>query len=290
MTTAASEINEKIIEETDQLAQQYSESYADDPLGELRAWLEIAARREAMVREVYGRTQRDERLPGTDAGAGRAAWDVITEIWQQEATHTTLIQSRLADGFVELRSRALGSAVLALMGQVEGRVLCALTGARPSLAQRVARALTAVGAVLTPERVPDFARELTSLNTRDFFLLAQALELTARQSYERMGELLGQIIDQRAHAPSIQLPGLRRALANVRREEEFHEAAFEAMSGWLDADGNFDPAREEAACILEVADLAPRATFDGRSNVVLTDGGLGALFARHGITLVVMPA
>ena len=91
-------------------------------------------------------------------------------------------------------------------------------------------------------------------------------------------------------APSIQARGLRRALAQVRREEEFHEKAFGLMGTWMNAAGDFDPGLDENQCVLRVSDLLPRAGFAAGSNVVFTDGGLGTLFQRHGIVLEVVDA
>jgi hypothetical protein len=289
------ELNYKIIAETNALAAEYRQKFSGDPESELRAWLEIAARREALVYQVYGEAQRKVRLPDMQTGAERAAWDALTEIWQQEAIHTELTRARLASGQVSLGGRPLAPAVLQAIGSLEGRLLCSLTPTRPTLGQALARLFVMAGAVLAPGAVPEFTRELGTMNAREFFELAATLELTARQAYRRMGDLLKLLLAKR-EAPSVQLQGLQRELHRAYLDEDFHERVFLRMTTWMDATGRFKRGLSERECVLQICDLLPQVPEPtrgteplGNSTYVVTDGGIGALAKRHGIELVVVP-
>lgn len=288
-------LNYKIIAETNALAAEYSQKFSGDPEGELRAWLAIAARREALVYEVYGEAQRKVRLPDPQSGAERAAWDTLTEIWQQEAIHTELTRARLSSGLVSLGGGPLAPAVLQTIGAIEGRMLCSLTPARPTLGQALARLCVMAGAVLAPGAVPEFTRELGSMKAREFFELAATLELTARQAYRRMHDLLSSLQAKREE-PSVQLQGLQRELHLAYLDEDFHERAFLRMTSWMDAAGRFKRGLGERECVQQICDLLPQAPEPirgteprGNSTYVVTDGGIGALAKRHGIELVVVP-
>jgi hypothetical protein len=289
------ELNQKIIAETNALAAEYGQKFSGDPEGELRAWLEIAARREALVYQVYGEAQRKERLPDPESGAERAAWDALTEIWQQEAIHTELTRARLASGLVSLGGGPLTPAVVQAIGALEGRLLCSLTPARPSLGQALARLFVMAGAVLAPGAVPEFTRELGAMNAREFFELAATLELTARQAYRRMRDLVS-LFQAKREEPSVQLQGLQRELHRAYLDEDFHERAFLRMTRWMDASGRFKRGLSERECVQQICDLLPQAPEPirgteprGSSTYVVTDGGVGALARRHGIELVVVP-
>ncbi len=289
------DLNSRIIVETNALAAEYSQKFRGDPEGELRAWLEIAARREALVYQVYGEAQRKERLPDPESGAERAAWDALTEIWQQEAIHTELTRARLTSGLVSLRGGPLAPAVLQAIGALEGRLLCSLTPARPTLGQALAQLFVMAGAVLAPGAVPEFARELGTMNAREFFELAATLELTARQAYRRMSDLLRSLQAKREE-PSVQLQGLQRELHRAYIDEDFHQRAFLRMTGWMNAAGRFKRGLSERECVQQICDLLPQAPEPirgteprGNSTYVVTDGGVGALARRHGIELVVVP-
>jgi hypothetical protein len=289
------DLNSRIIAEMNALAEEYSQKFRGDPGGELRAWLEIAARREALVYEVYGEAQRKVRLPNPESGAERAAWDTLAEIWQQEAIHTELTRARLTSGLVSLGGGPLAPAMLQAIGTLEGRLLCSLTPARPTLGQAFARLFVTAGAVLTPGAVPEFARELGSMNAREFFELAATLELTARQSYRRMSNVLSSLQTKRGD-PSVQLKGLQRELHRAYIDEDFHQRAFLRMTGWMNAAGRFKRGLIERECFLQICALLPQAPKPIRgtepredSTYVVTDGGIGALARRHGIDLVVVP-
>ncbi|AKJ03218.1 hypothetical protein ATI61_118113 [Archangium gephyra] len=288
-------LNYKIVTETNVLAAEYRQKFIGDPEGELRAWLEIAARREALVYHVYGEAQRNERLPNPESGAEHAAWDALTEIWQEEAVHTELTRARLASGLMSAGGGPLSPELLQVIGSLEGRLLCSLTPTRPTLGQALARLFVMAGAALVPGAVPDFARELGTMDTRAFFELAATLELTAKQAYRRMGDLIELILVKREQ-PSVQLQGLQHDLHRAYLDEDFHERAFRWMTRWMDAAGQFKRGLSARECVQQICDLLPQAPEPirgaeprGNSTYVVTDGGIGALAKRHGIKLVVVP-
>ncbi|WNG49122.1 hypothetical protein F0U60_37165 [Archangium minus] len=285
----------KIVAETSALAAKYSQKFSGDPEGELRAWLEIAARREALVYQVYGEAQRKVRLPDPKSGAERAAWDTLTEIWQQEAIHTEFTRARLASGLLSLGGGPLAPAVIQAIGAFEGQLLCNLTPARPTLGHALSRLVVMAGAVLAPGAVPEFTRELGAMNVREFFTLAATLELTAKQAYRRMHDLLS-LLRAKREEPSVQLQGLQRELHRAYVDEDFHERAFSRMTTWMDAAGRFKRELSEPEYFQQICDLLPQASEPIRgteprrnSTYVVTDGGIGALARRHGIELVVVP-
>jgi hypothetical protein len=289
------ELNSKIIAATNELAAKYHQQFSGDPEGELRAWLEIAARREALVYQVYGEAQLKARLPDPKSGAEQAAWDTLTEIWQEEAIHKEMTRARLASGRMSVGGGPLSPTFIQLMGTLEGQLLCSLTPARRTLGQAFARFFVMAGAVVVPEKVPEFTRDLGTMNAREFFELAATLELTARDAYRRMRALLKSLQAKREE-PSVQLQGLQRELKRAYRDETFHERAFRWMTGWMDASGRFKRGLSKEECVREICALLPRAPKPirgteprGNEMYVVTDGGIGALARRHGIELVVVP-
>jgi hypothetical protein len=280
-------LNAEILSETAALAEAYARRFHGAPEAELRAWLHVAARREAMVSDVYGEAERCYRLPEPRTPAGDVAWEAITLIWQHEKVHTTFIEARLKDGI--LQGRNLTADLLIWLGAMEGRLLAALTG-RPGLRRVLAALALRVGAAVMPGAVPGFAAELAELGPREFFLLCGALETTARQSYARMAELAGMLAAsaERDGQPSLQLENLVRGLHLTELDEAFHEQAFHEMAGWVEG-GALDPQLTGRDCALRLARLLPRgerSTRDGRL-LVVTDGGLGKLFKHHGISLAI---
>jgi hypothetical protein len=281
-------LNAEILTETDRLAQAYAERFAGDPMGELQAWLHIAARREAMVSQVYGISERSYRLPEPRLPPGAVAWEALTLIWQHEAVHTRFIQVRLEDG--TLRVPGVAPALMTWLGQTEGRFLGALTS-RPGLRRAFSYFAVRLGALLTPDKVPEFTRDLAQLETREFFLLCGALETTARQSYARMEELTKTLSDAAARGGRInlQFDNLITELHRIMLDETFHEQAFREMSGWL-LGSNFDPALTDRACAERLAQLLPRSEQRGGDDegihYVMTDGGLGPLF-KDKVSIVV---
>jgi hypothetical protein len=280
-------VNEKIVAETKRLTAQYRDAFAGKPDVELAAWFEIALRRESMVREIYGAGQRKRKIERED-GAERVAWDALTEIWQQEARHTTEMAARLQDGIFMAKNKTVPK-LISLIGKVEGQVLCALTSERPSLGQKLARFVRAIGSVATPDRVPDFTLELDAMPISEFFKLAQTLELTAKESYRRMTAISEELLE-RDQRPSIQLEGVLEQIRRVFLDEQFHEQAFGEMTSWIGEDDHFDKSLNETDCAKRICALLPRIATKmgpGGQQLFATDGGLGNLFKRYNIAVEV---
>jgi hypothetical protein len=133
------------------------------------------------------------------------------------------------------------------------------------------------------------------MNTREFFEFAATLELTAKDAYRRMRDLLSLLRAKREES-SVQLKGLQRELDRAYLEEDFHERAFRWMTRWMDATGRFKRGLNEDECAQQICDLLPLAPEPirgteprGNAIYVVTDGGIGAFAKRHGIELVVVP-
>lgn len=280
-------LNAEILSETRKLAETYAAKFRGDPEGELRAWLHIAARREAMVSDVYSEAERSYRLPEPHVPAGGVAWEAVTLIWQHEAVHTTFIEVRLKDGV--LKERALSAELMNWLGTMEGRFLTALTG-RSGLRRILSKLAVHIAALFAPEKVPEFTLALAEMDPREFFLLCSALETTARQSYARMEELAGMLAAQLARdvRRSPQLENLTRELHLKILDEAFHEAAFQEMAGWV-VDGHLDPKLTAHTCAQRLANLLPcgERPRDLDHIYVVTDGGLMKLFKQQGLRVVV---
>lgn len=280
-------LNERILQETATLAGEYAARFQGDPDGELRAWLHIAVRREAMVTSVYQEPNRVQRLPRPRAPAGEVAWDALTLIWQQEAGHTTFVETRLRDGL--LRDRTRSTELDLWQGTLEGKFLTALTG-RPGLLRILSKLAVEFGGRIAPSAVPDFARELSELDLGEFFLLCSALEATARQCYARMEALAASVADRLARdVPSVQLRNLTQELHRATLDETFHEAAFQEMAGWV-VNGQINPTLVDRVCAKRLMELLPGPEKRNRSAPawqVLTDGGLGTLFRKHRLPYVI---
>jgi len=287
-----SELNSKILAETAALAAELRQKFIGDPAGELRAWLKIAERREALVYRVYGKKQRKKRLPKPESGGERAAWDTLTAIWRQEAKHTESIRANLVSGLMS--SGSLAPALKKLIGQFEGQLLCSLTPSRPDLGQALAQLIVKAGTALAPKAVPKFAGELDSMDLREFFGLAETLEQTARQAYKYMYGLLSSF-RTKLEKPSVDLHEFQRELYLTYLEEDFHQRAFSRMTTWMDTKGQFQHGLIEGECVQQIIDLLPLpsepirgAEPRGNAIYVLTDGGMGELAKRHGIELIVV--
>jgi hypothetical protein len=285
ITQDVAALNAQILNETQSLAQAYAERFAGDSEGELRAWLHIAARREAMVSQVYGLAERYYRLPEPRLPAAEVAWDALTLIWQHEAVHTKFIQVRLADGVLQVGG--LAPDLMTWLGSMEGRFLGALTS-RPGLRRALSHFAVRLGAIITPDKVPDFTRDLSTMDVRDFFLLCGALETTARQSYERMEELAKVFAAKLAkkEGPSLQMENLVGEIHRTKLDETFHERAFQEMVRWW-VDDNFDPTLTRRECAVRLQQLLPPAERGTDGALVVTDGGLGPLFEKEGLTVLV---
>lgn len=281
-------LNAEVLSETRRLAEAYAARFEGNGEGELRAWLHVAARREAMVSSVYREADRSYRLPKPHVLAAGVAWEALTLIWQHEEVHTRFIEVRLQDGL--LRERALTADLMIWLGAMEGRFLSALTGTG-GLRQVLSKLAARFGAMMVPDRVPEFALGLTSLDPREFFLLCAALESTARQCYTRMEVLSDQFADKLAREgrPSLEIENLSRELHLKMLDETFHEQAFGEIAGWLHGD-QFDAGLTARDCAIRLARLLPRGakaldSSDGAQ--VITDGGLGKLFKSHDLLVVV---
>jgi hypothetical protein len=281
-----------ILRETREVGNRFEREFADDPDGELLAWLELAVQRETMVTYLYERANVDERLSGRE-GAVKVARDALTLIWQQEKSHATTLAVRLVDGVFAGDDGRKAAAIAKVRGQVEGTVLDWLT--KDDGAKRVlARMVTWIGSRLDPSRVPEFALAMPTSNAGEFFRLAAALETTARESYERLSEVLARVV---IDADSLQPHGLVNPILDTLSDETFHEKAFEEMSTWVREDGTFNPELDGVACMHMLKDIlvattgVPRRRTRGAEDeplIVRTDGGLGPLFAEYGITFTVV--
>src|SRR5579871_5600826 len=119
MPTDVEVVNEQILRETKKLAADYAERFKGDALGELQAWLQIAARREAMVSQVYGISEREYRLPEPRPPAGDTARQALTLSYKQEAVHTRFMQVWLDQGTV--RVSGMAPSLMTWLGQTEGK-------------------------------------------------------------------------------------------------------------------------------------------------------------------------
>jgi hypothetical protein len=283
-------LNAEILAETEKLASSYAAKFEADPEAELRAWLHVAARREAMVSTVYGEAERSYRLPGPRSDAGDVAWEALTLIWQQEEVHTRFIEVKLIDGV--LKGPPLGAELMIWLGTMEGNFLRALTR-RPGLWQILAKLAVNLGVVFAPGKLPGFATALSELGLRDLFLLFAVLESTARQCYARMEVLADRLADKLAHDShrSLQIENLVRELRLKTLDETFHERAFEEIAGWVVGD-QLDRRMTARSCAQRLADLLPRGAkvAAGGGGAVVTDGGLGQLFTSRGLSVVVESA
>ncbi len=285
------ELNTEILAESRSLAREYEVKFEGDPAGELRAWLHVAARREAMVSDLYGKAERSRRLPEPHVPACKVAWETLTLIWQQEETHTRFIEVKLKDGV--FKDRLPSADLMIWLGKLDAKFLSSLTG-RQGLRRILSKLAVHLGALVAPDVVPDFALELAELELRELFLLFSALEITARLCYGRMEELADALADRLASGgrPGLQIENLARELRLKRLDETFHEQAFQELAGWV-VSGGFDASLPEDACARRLHTLLPRGERgigDPDSPHVLTDGGLGPLFRRLGLPIIVQPS
>ncbi len=276
----------ELLSATAALAAEYEKKFAGDPEGELRAWLHVAVRREAMVSRVYGEAERSYRISEPRQPAADVAWEAMTLIWQHEETHTKFLEVRMKDGF--FREKHIAADLMIWIGHLEGRMLTALTGS--GMRRAFAKLLAQLGSVIAPSSESDFALGLSELDIREFFLLAAILETTAHQSYGRMAELAGRLASSHSETRhQLQLKNLTNELHLKILDEAFHEQSFLEMASWI-TNGQFDSALTEALCARRLANLLPpgsRTTRDPNKWIVATDGGLGKLFRKRRISVEV---
>jgi hypothetical protein len=289
-------IAKKIIDDSDKLRKHYKDEYLGDPDAELLVWLQIAVQREAMVSYLYDKDRRDERLAGATGEVVEVARDVMTLIWQQESSHTAELAARIVDGVFRRPggSGAFDAAFSKAHGTLDAAMLNHLTNAEGGILSALARAATWLAACFAPKMVPPFATELSHANLRDYFVLATALEKTAKDSYDRIGELVEEIS---AKSGSLQPLALRKPIRNVHLDEKFHESVFREMESWLDGEGQFLPGLDAPTCMQKLKALLLTTVgiqrYAGASNdvpVLPTAGGLEKLFAKHEIKIQVEKA
>lgn len=214
---------QSIIRYTEHVAGEIASKFSGAPLDELRTWIGIAHQREAMVSELYDLSKGAARLEKDRTNdAARAARSVVASIWAHEESHTRYLGT--------LRSLSEGLPQIAeIQGMLEGWVTgSAVTGGV------LARMLIAVGASLG--KVPEFATELRRMDLFELMRFHAELETTARLGYERMLQLVAEI----GGDPNLSRDfgfALEFDLARILCEENFHEAVFVEMSGWVDQSG-----------------------------------------------------
>ena len=282
-----------IIRYAETVASELGRTYARAPFDELRAWLRIAHLREAMVTELYDRSQLDARLARLDRrGAAPVVRTAVSSIWAHEESHTRFL------GALRSLSDSLAG-VSALQGRLEGLVTRgAVSGGL------LARALIAVGVSL--DRVPEFASELQHLNLRDLLQFYGELEATACMGYQRILDLTRQLeaaADDRVEGAL----GLTFDLdvAKIRCEENFHRDAFGEIGRWVADDGVSFLSLAHSECAHRLHDLCERnLSIEAVRRTVMpsgaipkgadpsegwaSDGGLGALFAQYDLPVPVL--
>jgi hypothetical protein len=284
------DVTAQIISETEQLSADFRARFEGDADAELLAWLQLAVQREAMVSHLYGRACRDRRLEGLEGSAVAVVRDALTLIWQQEASHTGMLAARVVDGVFAGRPAQRDAAFARVKGTVDGAMLDWLTDGEEGLRRVFARVAARLGKIFNPQAVPDFALEMPAANAGQFFVLARALEQTARDSYRRMVELLPAVVKA---STSIQPQGLLKPVRDTELDETFHERAFAAMTTWVTPEGQFDPKLDAKTCMGKLREILVATTGveafgpQGRP-IVLTDGGLESLFAKHEMPVIVL--
>jgi hypothetical protein len=286
------EVAREIIADSKALGDEYRAKFADDADAELLAWLVVAVRREAMVSYLYDRARREKRLDGKQGSLVEAIRDVVTTMWQQEFSHTQTLGARLIDGVFKGKPGGVQAIFQRIQGTADAVIIDWLTDPNAGVEQLLARAVSWLGHWLKPKEVPAFALEMPATNLAEFFLLAEALEHTARDSYTRMSELLATISKK---SLSVQPLALLRDIRNTQLDETFHHLAFGQMSRWVRENGDVDPeisGKEGVTVIrkllIDTTGIQGMGNFRGAGPpVVQTDGGLGALFEKYGMAVKV---
>ncbi len=230
----------------------YATRFEGDLVGELRAWLHIAARREATITEVHRDLLRRPELANPTSPAMEVALEVFTLIAKHEARHREFIESVLTGEL--FRARTFAADLMIWLGAVEATVLGPLTS--QATAQR------ALGGLLS---------------------LCSALEERSRACYvqlERLARALWQAGDHRTALDDLARESSLRVL-----EEQVHERAFREMATWASpAEGALEISRR--AYVQRLAPLLPRSAGAGeaRHARVLTHAGLAELFEHDNLT------
>jgi hypothetical protein len=287
-----------IIEHTNRVAAELSARFRGDPEGELEVWVSTAQQREAMVVQLYDAGSLDARLPPEpgEPELNAVVRKAVGGIWAQESSHTTLMNALRSVNDERL------TVARSVMGAVEGKVAQLATS--DGWLGPFARLLISFGRVTG--QAPEFTQQLRGLGLRDFCRFSHELELTASHGYARIIELIDQLD---AREPSIKLGVSQRwDFEKTLREERFHAAVFEQLQVWLNDEGTAFDARNARESVLELrgiasaylgfppADLGPRHAprpFGGmrapKPGMLVSDGGLGALFDSYGVGVSVAP-
>jgi|GEM_PF-2803463 len=281
---------ETILQHAESSAAELRTAFEDRPIEELRAWLRLAHQREAMVTKLYDVDHLQKRLRRCQRrGPADVVSATVSSIWCHEESHTRYLGS--------LRSLADESPELAeLQGKLEG----ALTRSAISESGELARALIVAGSLFQP--VPEFVRELSAMNLREFLEFYSVLEATARAGYARIVELVKQIGRQAEELATLG-PAFYFDMLRISSEEQFHEHAFAAMTTWCAADGDDFLELPADRCLGALHDLCERdlsmaavqrragtgvlIAKGGESAAWVSDGGLGAVFRAHRLPVLV---
>jgi hypothetical protein len=286
-------VAQEIIADSQAMRLEYQGKFANDPDAELLAWLAVAVRREAMVSYLYDGARRENRLEGQEGSLVEAVRDVITTMWQQEFSHTHTLAARLMDGVFKKEPGRLQSLFQRIQGTADAVVIDWLTDPQADVRQLLARAVSWLGHWLKPKEVPGFALEMPAAHLGEFFLLAQALEQTARDSYLRMSELIPGIART---SGSLQPLALVKEIKDTQLDETFHHLAFAQMAKWVQANGELNPNLDAKAGMSVIRKLLIDTTgiqgvgFRGGHIQVQTDGGLGPLWKKYGLHVQVAGA
>lgn len=285
-----------IIAYTEQVAGEIASRHAGDPAAELELWLKLAHQREAMVTQLYELSELDRRLSAErKSEVGALVRSVVLSIWAHESSHTRQLAT--------LRGAHTQRAALAeLQGSLEGWVTRQATQG-----SSLARLLIAVGASLG--QAPDFARELRELSLLELMAFHAELETTARMGYQRILQLLAQL-DETGGKSALSPGGasdygltFRYDMARILCEENFHEAVFQEMTGWLEDEGGVSalPAPHCAHALhqlcaehlsagavrgvaaAELPGLESHVPGDALGHEWVSDGGLRAVFQSAGL-------
>jgi hypothetical protein len=301
MAETFTQLYKEIQRETEKLPQKCADEARGDLQVELMLWIRIAARREAMVRELYKEARQRCRLPGTKPkGAAKVAWQALDAVWNHEAEHTAFLKAKQTRGL--FADPSLVERVKPLIGAMEGDFLDILTRSR-NLARFVRVFALRLASWVNRDAAPPFTRQLTTLDSGAFFALCETLESTAVASYTHMLALAKRLQNQMAkeNRSNLLLDDFAFKLALILGEEIWHESAFREIATWVKADGTFEDGLVDEACLERIKQKAPAslrpkvgdaplgATRGPRAFVVSSDAGFGRLFKKYGLNFKVQP-
>ena len=281
---------------TERVAAELSTRCAGAASRELRAWVRIAQVREAMVTRVYGLDAIDLRLSSQGCPeVADVARKAIRNIWVHEETHTRYL--RALQQASELEDIVLSE----IFGRLQGGVTEA--AARGGLLARLA-----IAAGVLFRQVPEFARELSAMNVREFCVFCTELELTAGAGYDRILALAAQLEREGSEEPFAYT--LQFDLRKIRADEAFHAEVFRSIERWLRPDGDGFRSLDAHDCVREIHGLVDsvlgrprdkrtrggtesRSLPSGDTPVLytdgelywLSDGGMSTLFREFGLPL-----